>query len=268
MNCVEKYRGQLIRNINQQLRVLAVRPEETAVHEFRVGMKRLRALFYFLDRIDSGIAARRLLKPYRPVYKAAGLIRDAHIATALLASLDGIDTADSKRMLRALQSRAGRDYRAFKRTAALLSNGRVRVPTITASGISARLIQASKPIVLNELLQDILPENDVMSAKQWHQKRILLKRYHHIIDAFQFCPGHARDESELKQIRMLEQLLGDWHDRVVTTELLQSLPGLDNSIDRAISIMNNQDRLLLGSAKIYLHKFGIWHGGRSKPDQA
>ena len=48
MNCVEKYRGQLIRKINRELRVLTTRPDETAIHEFRVGMKRLSALFYFL----------------------------------------------------------------------------------------------------------------------------------------------------------------------------------------------------------------------------
>lgn len=262
MDCVEKYRGQLIRNLNRDLRLLTAQPEETAVHEFRVGMKRLRALYFFLDRIDPAIAAGRWLKPYRQLYKATGLIRDAHIATGLLSSLESIGAADRKQLNLALRSRIKRDYRALRRIIDSNPGGRIRVPTIKSTGISARAMLAGKLVVLNQLLTQILPEHNVMTAKQWHQKRILLKRYHHIIDAFRFCPGHVQDETELKQIRMLEQLLGDWHDRVVTTELLQSLPDLGNSSNKAISIMDNQDRLLLGAAKIYLHKYTAWHAGR------
>ena len=262
MNCVEKYRGQLIRKLNRDLRLLSMQPAETAVHEFRVGMKRLRALYYFLDRIDPAANAMRCLKPYRKIYAAAGSIRDAHIAAGLLNGLDSLDATARKRMNQALRSRVRRDYRAFKRILEANSGGRIRVPTIKSAGISARAILAPKPVLLNQLLDQILPEHDVMTAKQWHKKRILLKRYHHIIDAFQFCPGHVQDEAELKQIRMLEQLLGDWHDRVVTTELLQSLPDLGDSPKKAITIMNNQDRLLLGSAKLYLHKYALWHNTR------
>ena len=98
-----------------------------------------------------------------------------------------------------------------------------------------------------------------MTANQWHKKRILLKRYHHKLDAFYFCPGHSLDESELKQIRILEQLLGDWHDRVVTAAILQVLNGVEAAAGRAVSIMRKQDRLLLGSARIYLNKFKQWH---------
>ncbi len=262
MNCVEKYRGQIIRKLHRDLRVLTAQAEETAVHEFRVGMKRLRALYFLLDRIDPGIAAGRCLKPYRQLYKAAGRIRDAHIATGLLNSLEHIDAADRKRMNQALRSGIRRDYRALKQIIESNPGGRIRVPTLKSTGISARAILGAKPVVLNQLLEQILPDHEVVTAKQWHQKRILLKRYHHIIDAFRFCPGHAQDETELRQIRMLEQLLGDWHDRVVTTELLQSLPDLEHSPDKAITIMNNQDRLLLGAAKIYLHKFALWHDAR------
>ena len=98
-----------------------------------------------------------------------------------------------------------------------------------------------------------------MSAKQWHKKRILLKRYHHVLDAFCYCPGHSFDETELKQIKILEQLLGDWHDRVITAELIRSLPGIETSMVSAIAIMERQDKLLLGAAKIYLRKFALWH---------
>ena len=134
------------------------------------------------------------------------------------------------------------------------------MPSIHSSGISERSMLRYKPEVLNRLLMPILDTGQKTSAKQWHKKRILLKRYHHILDAFCYCPGHGLDESELKQMKILEQLLGDWHDRVVTTELLLNLAQTEGYRDQAIAIMQTQDKLLLGAAKIYLAKYARWHG--------
>jgi CHAD domain-containing protein len=158
-----------------------------------------------------------------------------------------------------LQSKIKQDYDLFQDISRAGAQTSVRMPTINSTGISERSILAYKPVILSRLLEQIQHSEEVMTAKRWHQKRILLKRYHHILDAFRFCPGHTQDESEIKQIRMLEQLLGDWHDRVITAELLQSQPGLDKHIDKVVATINGQDRLLLGSAKIYLRKFALWH---------
>jgi hypothetical protein len=65
VNCLEKYRSKLIREINRELRLVYVQPDESAVHDFRVGMKRLSALFYFLNSIEPGLDSKSLLKPYR-----------------------------------------------------------------------------------------------------------------------------------------------------------------------------------------------------------
>jgi len=135
----------------------------------------------------------------------------------------------------------------------------LRMPTIKSTGISVRAINRQKPVMLAQLLAQILAPGNRLDARQWHKKRILLKRYHHVLDAFCFCPGHALDETELKQIKILEQLLGDWHDRVVTAELISSLPGLQENLGPAMAIMQKQDKLLLGAAKIYLKKFALWH---------
>jgi CHAD domain-containing protein len=101
-----------------------------------------------------------------------------------------------------------------------------------------------------------------MNAEKWHKKRILLKRYRHTLDAFYFCPGHRSDEDEIKQIKIIEQLLGDWHDRVITIQLLQTFQGLEAQTGLAIAIMKKQEKLLLGSSKIYLGKYTKWHEGR------
>jgi CHAD domain-containing protein len=133
------------------------------------------------------------------------------------------------------------------------------MPTVRSTGTSERAILRGKRIVLNNLLHKILGTEGRMNAEKWHKKRILLKKYRHILDAFYFCPGHRSDKDEIKQIKIMEQLLGDWHDRVMTIQLLQSFQGLEAQTGPAIAIMKKQERLLLGSAKIYLSKYTKWH---------
>jgi len=259
MNCLEKYRNKLISEINRELGIILTRPEEDPVHDFRVGVKRLTALYYFLHEIDPGLNAKQLLKPYRVPFKALGNIRDAHIAEHLIDSLDEINPQDSKILIRALKLKARRDYRMFQKSIPAGQRLSIRMPTIRSTGISARAISREKPVVLKQLLSQILATTSIMNAKQWHKKRILLKRYHHVLDAFCYCPGHSLVEAELKQIKILEQLLGDWHDRIITAELIRSMPGVETSMVSAIAIMERQDKLLLGAAKIYLRKFALWH---------
>jgi len=262
MNCLEKYRSKLVGEINRDLRIIMVRPEENPVHDFRVGVKRLTAFYYFLGEIDTNLKAKKIMKPYRSLFKSIGNIRDGHIAVHLLEDLGEINSEDSKILVRALRTRIRRDYRLFQKTVDSSARLSIRTPTVRATGISETAILRSKPIVLDKLLAEILSTEGRMNADKWHKKRILLKRYQHKLDSFHFCPGHLADETELKQIKMLQQLLGDWHDRVVTMQILQSFEGLEAQTGVAIAIMKKQDRLLLGSAKIYLNKFTKWHQNR------
>ncbi|WP_423906727.1 CHAD domain-containing protein [Candidatus Spongiihabitans sp.] len=273
MNCLEKYRSKLIREINNDLRVILAKseqgpaqwleqgPEQDTVHNFRIGVKRLTALYCFLNEINDALKAKKILKPYRSLFKFIGSIRDGHIAVHLVQNLADVNLAEvnleeSKILVRAIRVRIRKDYRLFQKY--VQSNARVsiRMPTVRSAGISERAILRYKRIVLDDLLVQILrtegPMNTEMNMNKWHKKRILLKRYHHTLDAFRFCPRHKSDEDELKQIKILEQLLGDWHDRVVTIQLLQSFQGLEAQTGPTIAIMKKQHRLLLGAAKIYL----------------
>lgn len=262
MNCLEKYRRLLVRDINGNLRRICQGLDEGAVHDFRVGMKRLSALFYFLDRVEPGPEFGKLRKPYRSLYKKIGRIRDGHIAADLISSLAPDIGSDAAKLVKALQVKIAADYDEFLEGFGAAARRGIRSRSIDATGISPRALRAQKPLLLNGLLEQFLQVDDMMTAKRWHQKRILLKRYHHIMDAFQLCPGHTADESEFKQIRMLEQLLGDWHDRVVTIEMLRELPGARGRIDKTIAVLNHQDRLLLGAARIYLRKFARWQAAK------
>lgn len=259
MNCLEKYRSRLIGDINRDLRSVLTKPEEEPVHKFRVGVKRLTALYYFLSEVDSNLKAKKILKPYRSLARSIGNIRDGHIAVHLLQELDEISLTDARVLIKAVRSKVRKDYRQLQQFVRSDVPFPIRVPTIRSTGISESAILRQKPAVLNRLLQKIMSTGGRMNDHLWHKKRMQLKRYQHNLDAFCFCPGHKSDEDELKQIKMLQQLLGDWHDRIATVEILQSLQGIEAEAGFAIAVMKKQDKLLLGSAKIYLEKFAKWH---------
>jgi len=255
MQCLEKYRSVQVREANRKLRVIFESPDESAVHDFRVFIKRMTALYGFLGQLDENLAAKKLLKPYRVVFKKLGSIREAHIAIGLIEDLEALSGAQSIQLIGLLSSKIRRDYRNFR---SFIGNDRplsVKLPTIHATGIPPAAISRQKPVYLDELLAQIQAPDKRMTVDGWHRKRILLKRFRHTIEAFELCPGQAADQRLIKQISLLEQLLGDWHDRVVTAELLQSLPETAGDCGSLIRRLKSQDRMLLGSVKIYFEKF-------------
>lgn len=255
MQCLENYRSKLVADTNRQLRILLESPDEAAVHDFRVGIKRLRSFYEFLDQVDDNLSAKKLFRPYRAMFKKLGPVRDAHIAIGLIEDLEPAPNPQSKQLIGSLRSKIRVDYRGFRKLAGNDRNLSIKLPTIRAARIPPAEIARRKPAYLEALLTKILPPEKRMNADEWHQKRILLKSYRYTLEAFNLCPGHIVDERELRRISMLEQLLGDWHDRAVTAELLKSLPGSAGDCGPLIRRLKTQERTLLGATKIYLEKF-------------
>ena len=258
MICLNKYRSSVLKETNRNLGTFLDRHEAEPAHEFRVGVKRLTALYVFLNEIKPELDVRKLLKPYRSLFKPMGKIREGHIAIQLLAGLDRIETRDSDIVIKVLNSRTRSDYRVFRNKCTSSTNKGIRIPTINYLDISDRSILHHKTIYLKNLQSQITSDAQRLNTDQWHRKRILLKRYHHTLDAFQFCPGQKSNEDELNRIKMLEQLLGDWHDRVTTIQLMNSFPELEHQTRPVNSVLKKQSEVLLGSAKIYLNKYSRW----------
>jgi len=53
--------------------------DQEALHKFRVGIKKLRAMLYLFEIADTDSSLMKSFKPVRKIFKHAGVIRDAHI---------------------------------------------------------------------------------------------------------------------------------------------------------------------------------------------
>ena len=259
MNCLDRYRSRLLTAVNRDLRTIVVTPDEHSIHRFRVGVKRLTALYRFLGVVKPEIRARRLLKPARSLSGSISKDRDVHITLGLISGLNDFDKDSLAILQRVLKAKIRRDYRDFQVLAGDIKIP-LRLPTVGSMGLAESRILRHKPDVLRQLINGISNDRHQSADVDWHRARILLKRYHHTLDAFCRCPGQRLDASEvrqieIRQIEMLERLLGDWHDRVVAVDILHSFSELDNQATPAIIELDRQEGLLLGSARIYLQEF-------------
>ena len=251
MQCLEKYRAELIRGLNRNLKVILQAPDETAIHDFRVGIKRVTALYEFLQAVDPDFDAAAVLVRYRGLFKAGGRVRDLQIARGLIpGAANGGESTQA--LLAAIDARIAAAHAAMRELAAAENITAIRLPTIRKSGIAEATIVERRDKVLASLLRRVLDSGKAMTTRRWHRKRIRLKRYRHTLDAFQFCPGHEADLVEIANIQQLEQLLGDWHDRVVTSELLRSLGESESAAATLACALADQARVLLDGAQSHL----------------
>jgi CHAD domain-containing protein len=254
LECLEKYRRGLLSEANRQLRRILDSADEAAIHDFRVALKRLGALYRFFQQVDSELPAKRWLRPSRGLFKRGGRIRETQIAIGLVDEVGGLSSATRRSLLGRMQTDIRREYRQFQQYVGEQRISAIRLPSLAATGISQTAIRRQRPLFIQQLRADILADVEDTGDEEWHRKRILLKRYRHLLDAFASCPGFSVSTSLLKQITLLEQLFGDWHDRATTIALLDSRFGETAGLEPLLSRMDEQRGALLTSSKIYFGK--------------
>ena len=140
MHCLDKYRLKLLRDINSDFRKVVSQPERDPVHDFRVGVKRMTALYNLIIFIKPEIKSLRIIKPYRNVFKSIGMIRDLHIAQLLTKEYCKGKNISSGSIISNLKSR---ERSAIKRYYRILDHeniDKIHVPTVMSLKVSENLI--------------------------------------------------------------------------------------------------------------------------------
>ena len=105
MNCLDQYRGKLLAAVNRDLRAIATTPDEHSIHRFRVGIKRLTALYRFLGAVNPKIKPKQLLKSARRLSHSISKVRDCHITLGLIAELTELDKGELITLQRGVHTR-------------------------------------------------------------------------------------------------------------------------------------------------------------------
>ncbi len=198
-----------------------------SVHDCRVAIKRLRALFRMVGEISPRFDDRKRFRGFRRLFKAFADIRDLHIQIGLAEELAGISGFSVDAYLQRLRSR---ERKAWKRFRVFSDDFNVDRLHRRASTI-ARALEDISPEVAGERararlagLHDDLrvrmfgaePEEDTM-----HAIRILSKELYYtreVVD--EVFPDDSAEDPFLNRLRGVHQALGKWHDYEVALEFL------------------------------------------------
>ncbi len=193
-------------------------------------------------------------------------MRDLQIARGLMLAAAN-EPAAASALIAAIDARIAAAHAAMVDCATTQSIAAIRLPTLRKSGIDEAMIAQRRTSVLARLRRRVLDSGKAMTTRRWHRKRIRLKRYRHTLDAFRYCPDHDADLAEIARIQQLERLLGDWHDRVVTSELLQSMTVTASAAAPLAIALAEQAEILLDDAQLHLDELRRWHA-RSAPNRS
>jgi len=185
------------------------KPEE--LHQFRVQVKKIKALLLFLQ----GRSAVKQLKPLQAIFKQAGKIRSAHVNLAFIELADAeikneqekIAHSESKR----LYSKVGVHVKTLKKL-------RKALAAIFQDIENKAVVRAYKKQL--KKLRRFFTRSDLPVLKL-HQNRKKIKNLLYFCDVL---PGSLLQKFQLNiaYLDQLQEAIGEWHDVVVAFELLKT----------------------------------------------
>jgi len=199
------------------------------IHDFRVAIKRWRALMVLLQAILPGFEFASCRKALNRVFKAAGRVRDCHIQQELIRDsrsnrdwslseyyndLKKAELAARDRFARVAEELDPQLLGAVEMQIAQATSG--AQTDVLVRGAFRRLAQGLR-ILLRYDLPGGFPESDL------HAIRIKSKETRYMVEIMQTCLSHRLDLGDLnRRLRGVHQGLGLWHDREVALERLRA----------------------------------------------
>jgi len=223
------YKDRLIKSISDNL-VEARRSCSTAsVHDLRVGIKRLRSLLHLLTEIDIWFEQRHFEHSFRRLFKAAGRVRDLHVAEELIWKWAAGTTWEVSEYYNFLKDKEVIARQSFL---AVCKNFRMRTISDISAAISSHtrgIPQSQFERVVGRNTADTLLKiashktGGPVPLEELHSLRIETKdaRYRiQVLDVINNQKDYLKKTDAW--LRSLHQSIGFWHDTIAAATKLHS----------------------------------------------
>lgn len=199
------------------------------VHDLRVDIKRMRALFNLVEALNSFFHVKANFKPFRKIAKNTGVLRDAQVQLEMLNMLTAEMGLSFNEYASFLDEREQDGWQTFhhfagtseplKKCKATRAVVKAAFDTITDAAASARA-QGRFYNLRNELI--ILSSEKTFREEVLHDIRKLAKTAHYTLEIIgPAFPGFTEAETFIGAIKKVHQALGKWHDYDVSLNYLQ-----------------------------------------------
>lgn len=221
------------RRVIVELHTLRSAPEPDTVHDLRVAVRRCRALAAVMQEVDPDPCWPQLRKVARKLFRGLGAVRDAQVMEEWIKKLAPENDSLGPRLLAALQSGEQERTEAALRVASKFDERkwlsldralRRRIRLIPIGGLGAECLALERFDEAKNLHHRALRSE---KPKTWHGLRIGLKKFRYTVEGF--LPEHAA--AWIKNLKRLQDLLGDIHDLDVLAQKIRELEAPEDSVE-------------------------------------
>lgn len=225
---MDSFDRQFARLRENYLSALKTRDPES-IHDYRVAVKRLRALFNLVETVNPGFDARKHLRRFRAVFKSSAEFRDLHIQADLageFSALSGFPGDEYLAFIRKRERKAAANMSEFGVDFDLERLGKKRKKIARAlEGTDPDSAERSMRYRFESLRGELAfrIEGHEPEDRDLHAVRILVKEYHYTGEILRECfPACLVDgDTVFAGLKRVHQALGKWHDYEVARAWLK-----------------------------------------------
>lgn len=224
LELLDEYSGEIIRRQDECWQA----PSPEAFHQFRVHIKRMRALLGLVEELSGSKAVRRRRRDFREVFQAAGNVRDLHVQADLVRSVETKSGCEVPWYQEILERRERDAIQAFL-CAGHAHLGAGDIARVRAA-VDAALAEKSSVELASEAWQHFgrCLANTIsfdIGSKDLHDLRKRTKEASNltwILD--RVFPEIAMDQALKELLDDLQNQLGKWHDFDVAVSWAEAVP--------------------------------------------
>jgi CHAD domain-containing protein len=221
MSVERKRRLLVFHKLDRQLSKLASRQSPEDVHKFRTSSRRVETVLEE-GRESANHKPKKLLKALARLRKKAGRVRDLDVQIAALRNLKVPEAAAHKSQL--LGVLAEQRMRGEKKVVAAFDRGTVRElrKRLKRAAASIEIPEGRLLSLAKARLRNLAQPGNPLSEKTLHHYRIVGKRARYLAE---LSANHVEAARLVKQLKRMQDVIGDWHDWLKLTEKTEELFG-------------------------------------------
>jgi CHAD domain-containing protein len=202
-------------------------PSTGAIHDMRVGLKRLRTFFNLVGSIDANFRTEEAFAPARKLFRAAGRVRNLQILGSKTREAAAAASLELSEFYNWLKEDELREIRRFGRVCDRFRRDFFASAWTTIEksfeGLAPAQLRKNVEARLLDLIREIKAERFVRrDVRRLHFLRIRTKEARYTLEILQECGLTGDDGDRLNErLRDIHQSLGRWHDEEIVLESLR-----------------------------------------------
>lgn len=194
-------------------------PDQDAIHQYRVSVKRIRAIFRAVNKLyPENILPNELLEPLREIFKAGGPIRDEQVQLDIVRKMEVVNSTSFPLITQHFENKIKHNFEEYRVRSKFFDEIFPEDFTVTVvnclsdledNGLHAKL----SSWMLHSLEKLNERKHKIDNPKKLHRFRTRLKQLFYVVEMIYYSNLQpAIDDKTFEDLKAFGQQLGDWHD--------------------------------------------------------